>query len=147
MAGAVVTGGIQLWLARINARRQRAATLRDERKAIYVEALWLVSNLPSTFRRSVLQENAAREAGIEFAEPDFSHLEGLERAEFELQLLGKPQIAAAVKEYLHLFMDWLNAPEPEGSEGRVVGFDALEEALEGKEAEIVAMMRADLDVD
>lgn len=146
VVGSLVTGGIQLGLARINAKRQRAEARRDERVKIYLEALWHLSSAASgehvhDFEQA---ERAAHARGEEFRGLETSRLEDLDRALFELRLLGRSEVASEVWKYMSEFGEWLSAPVENKQER---DYDALPESLRQREERIRAMMRADLDVD
>lgn len=142
VAGSLVTGLIQMVNTLLSARSKRLLHRREERSRIYLEALWEVRRLPQAFKASVLQESRSAEHGDEFAPSDFASVHrNLDRAVFELKLLGKPAIAEKVERYGNLFVEWIMGQDPDEP---ILGFDALDVQLSQLEEKIIELMQKDL---
>ena len=142
VVGAVVTGTIQVITVLVSRQSERRRDRRRERVEVYKEALWEVKKFPRVFQAFLLTENEAMNAGEEFELPDLDQLlGGVERAIFELRLLGTKRIADEVQAYATAFTDWLMGQD---AEAPISGFDALKIQLDVVEARVIELMRKDL---
>ncbi|MFJ4233435.1 hypothetical protein [Cellulosimicrobium cellulans] len=142
VAGAIVTGTIQIVGTALARRSERITARRQERKDLYLRSLWSVRKLPRMFIETVRDEHEAVARGEAFEVPDIREvLDPIERATFELRILGKPKIAQQVDSYDIEFKRWvagLDASLP------ITDSDEILARLDALEAKIVDLMRRDL---
>jgi hypothetical protein len=143
LVGGFLTGIAQLvamWRADVAARR---AVNREERKRIYLEALWGLRRIRQEFRLGLLAENAAREKGEEYEPPLPTEWDELSRILLEASILADTKVHQDLERAADEFRNWLMGLDPSAP---ITGFADVDTRLDLIEQTLRDVIRRDLNV-